>query len=238
LRASVARDRLPAIRKSNKVQRVSATKPVKFVTVSSGETHTIAKWSEKTGVPYSTIRRRIRNGVPSDQAVGLAPFIKKMKLTSKKIEVGGVRQSVAEWSKQCGVPRETIFYRLKSGWSPAQAVGLEDRPDRLWEWEGKRYTLLELVEMHGMIYQTVWLRLRNGWSLKEALTTPAGRGVKLGRKPKMTPEKLKEAEECLRSGLSLAETAAALGVHRTTLSSHMSSGMTAAFAEAKNKGGR
>lgn len=46
------------------------------------------------------------------------------------------------------------------------------RPLRLYPYNGKRLSLLELARMKGLRYQTLVHRLRRGWKLSRALETP------------------------------------------------------------------
>jgi DNA-binding CsgD family transcriptional regulator len=204
-------------------------KPVLSVTVSSGENHTIAEWSERTGVSIKTIYRRLSIGVPPDEAVGLMPLTTKWDLKKEMIEAGGTLQSIEEWASHAGVPEKTIRSRRKRGWSDAQAVGLEPPPSLI-EWGGKHYQLKELAQMYGMSRQTLSLRLIKGWSLHEALITPVSdpkasiftakaRGT-IGRKQKIVGELLERAREMRATGASYGKIAKTLNVSRGTIVNH------------------
>ncbi|PFH29161.1 hypothetical protein [Burkholderia sp. JKS000303] len=42
--------------------------------------------------------------------------------SSRIVECGGIRMTIAQWSKKTGVPAGLIFSRLKAGWSPGRAL--------------------------------------------------------------------------------------------------------------------
>lgn len=48
---------------------------------------------------------------------------------NRYVEVAGQCKTIAEWARVTGIPYRTIWDRLKSGWSPSQAVS---QPPRRW----------------------------------------------------------------------------------------------------------
>lgn len=53
---------------------------------------------------------------------------------NRRISIGGVTKCVSEWAETMGLPRETIYRRLSSGWSDEAAVTTPHRsrrPDRV-----------------------------------------------------------------------------------------------------------
>jgi DNA invertase Pin-like site-specific DNA recombinase len=191
------------------------------LTVSSGETHTLAEWSAKTGISREAIRLRLKSGRTPDEAVGIVQIPRKWS-EKTTIDVSGVVKSVEEWSKESGILESTIRRRMKGGWSPAQCVGLE-APPSLIEWEGQYYTISELCRMYGKTHQTVSYRMKKGLSLKDALTRPKNK-IRGGR-PKWKPDAGIDADVkrdwLENSGLSQNDIATKYGVSPVTLRKHL-----------------
>lgn len=55
----------------------------------------------------------------------------------RNLEIEGITKTLAEWSAESGIPRKTIWYRLKDGWPTKQAVFAQRTPQRFRR--GQRY---------------------------------------------------------------------------------------------------
>lgn len=42
--------------------------------------------------------------------------------SSRMMTLGGITKTVAQWSDETGVPRNTLYHRLDRGWTPEQAI--------------------------------------------------------------------------------------------------------------------
>lgn len=97
---------------------------------------------------------------------------------SRRLEIAGVEQTLAEWCDVTGVPYWTAHSRLRRGWEPRNAVGLgvQDRRTtatpsrpatvriRKLTIRGRTKTLAEWCRETGTAYGTAYKRMRRGWS--------------------------------------------------------------------------
>jgi len=95
------------------------------------------------------------------------------------IEFNGKKQTVTEWSKEIGIPREIIYHRIKAKWPIDKVLSvhlfkkikLHDRKSIYFN--GKSQNLQRWSEETGIPYMTLLNRIRIGkWSIEKALTTP------------------------------------------------------------------
>lgn len=94
------------------------------------------------------------------------------------------RESFIEWSLNNGFSPELDLDRRKNelGYSPENCQYITRRENtskekRSFEWQGKLYTKVELIEQFGatgMSKQCFQRRLNLGWPLDKALLTPVG----------------------------------------------------------------
>lgn len=82
--------------------------------------------------PGLTIERIDNNGNYGPENCRWATEIEQHRNTRRNINVtvNGVSRCVAEWACVSGIPRHTIHYRLKKGWSPERAIGQPSRAKR------------------------------------------------------------------------------------------------------------
>ncbi len=92
----------------------------------------------------------------------------------KSIEIAGTRfTSLAAAAKKYGIADRNLLHRINVGWTPEQAVGLEQAPSR----EGKSLTVgskrfantKDAATAYGVSPSTVSQRLKKGWSTLQAL---------------------------------------------------------------------
>jgi hypothetical protein len=88
-------------------------------------------WANKLGIDRKVLARRLKLGwtvervlsAPVDPTAG-------RKKPSRLITHDGETRSLADWARHTGIRRHTISYRLRSGWSVAEALGTPPMPSR------------------------------------------------------------------------------------------------------------
>jgi hypothetical protein len=83
--------------------------------VVDGEYKTFKELTKVNGLPPKLISHRIASGWTPEEA--LAPKVPLGMGTAHYIEFDGQILCVAEWARRTGIPRHTLFKRLKYGWS-------------------------------------------------------------------------------------------------------------------------
>lgn len=87
-----------------------------FITY-NGETHTIAEWSDITGIEGRKISGRLSRNWDIAKALTL-----KENASERIITHNGEMHNLAGWDRLLGFPRETIAGRLANGWSEERAL--------------------------------------------------------------------------------------------------------------------
>lgn len=118
------------------------------------------------------------------------------KRTNRRLTVGGQTKCVAEWAREAGLSSAAVLYRLRAGWSTADAVGLgagrgnvlnglrcRDRAPQVTA-NGRTMTIAAWADCVGIKANTIWTRLRKGWSPDFAVSTPVGPRRTCGAKSK------------------------------------------------------
>lgn len=78
-----------------------------------GEIHSITEWARILGINAATLHSRIRkSGMTFAEA---AEYVKPECKWAGKFECNGVSKTLTQWSREIGIPRDTIIYRLKRG---------------------------------------------------------------------------------------------------------------------------
>ena len=75
-------------------------------------------------------------------------------------------------------------------WSTKPEQGINQRTNRLIEYDGERLTLMQWSRRTGLSKHTISRRLKSGWSVEKTLTTP----LHATRKGQLNASKLKEAD--------------------------------------------
>ena len=93
----------------------------------------------------------------------------------------GKTQTLEEWAIETGLPKSTLFNRIRRGWPDDKVVGTPAQhkaPDHTLFPVGGYRRCVEL----GVNHQTVASRLRRGWTFERAITAPVDhrRGWKRG----------------------------------------------------------
>lgn len=90
----------------------------------------------------------------------------------------GETHTIAEWSRIVGIRQETIYARIKYGWSPEKTLETplgETRKVKKkgnYFYNGDFYTAHGLANAVGIDPSLLYWRLKHGWSLKDALVKP------------------------------------------------------------------
>ena len=89
----------------------------------NGVTKTFMEWSMDTGIPYETIRARVRQYDWSPERAVTEPAKEGPRSHTELITVDGVTRTIKEWSQLYGIPVRLIRLRINnSGWSAEDAV--------------------------------------------------------------------------------------------------------------------
>lgn len=152
----------------------------------------IAACAKAHGMAASTLSVRLRSGLSLDEALTMTQSERCLKgaprpafsLTkAQRKELAEFGRSIRQLAASYGISESTVFRRLHSGMTVAQALSRPSRTknmelstaqrEELW---GTGYsTLQDACAAHNQPYGLVrdrWLRL--GWSLEDALKKPAG----------------------------------------------------------------
>lgn len=90
---------------------------------------------------------------------------------NRRLTVGGRTQTLEEWSRETGIPKSTMFNRIRRGWSDEQVVSTAPQPkgaDNTLFPAGGRERCIAL----GLNLNTVASRLRRGWTFDRAISEP------------------------------------------------------------------
>jgi hypothetical protein len=89
----------------------------------NGKALTLKQWSQETGIGVPTIKYRLKRGWTVEQALTIPAKDPSLYCPDKRmLSHDGETHSVTEWSRKLGIGIGTINYRLKSGWTVADAL--------------------------------------------------------------------------------------------------------------------
>lgn len=159
--------------------------------------------SEHYDIPLYRLKSRIQRGWTLNEAVEITPRksynginkTSRGKRTERKRPVhvqGQFFDSRTEAAKHFGIDPKTFTARLKNGWPPEQAAGLEPRPKQaLGEYKfgmkvkpvtcfGKKFpstnqAALYFSEKNNIPHGTIIDRVMRGWNLERAMSQPSGK---------------------------------------------------------------
>jgi integrase len=142
------------------------------------------------------------------------------------IEIDGRMVEVKDAAVAFGIQHSVITGRLKQGWTPRQAVGLDPSPKALssmWIIEGTTYESAEAVSRHfGINSSVISYRKRKGWTPEQI--------VGIEPKPQATKSGVTERGRSITIDghrfASLREAATHYGIARSVLKSRISAGWT------------
>ncbi len=139
----------------------------KAITYNGVKYPSIAELARAYGLKPNIMRLRLLNGWMLKHAVER----QVVKRNRASFIIQGERfPSIKAASEHFNVHEMTIHYRLKRGYTPEQAVGLEPLfGKRTFDVQGQSFaTLAAATRAYGMDYETVKARLRKGWSAEKA----------------------------------------------------------------------
>jgi hypothetical protein len=101
-----------------------------FITY-KGETKTIATWSDETGIGQATILYRIENNFSEEELFDRpVAFRAKSAIKDGVITFNGEAKTPKEWEKITGIPLQTIWARMRMGWSEERTLTTPNRTRR------------------------------------------------------------------------------------------------------------
>lgn len=95
-----------------------------------------------------------------------------------RITIDGVTKTVTQWAEEKGIKRETIFARIRNGWTEEAAINTpaavqkDTGPVGDLTFNGKTQSVMDWSRELGIKDNVLYLRLKNGWSVEKTLTTP------------------------------------------------------------------
>lgn len=127
------------------------------------------------GLTESSYRRNIRSGLSQEQAVIKATAIHELNNHPKLLTANGTTMHMSAWCRETGINHATLLLRLRSGWTPEQALNLAPRPDQTrmrpkkhFAVNDKTYTYSSASQEFGIAEGTIRARLHHGWTPEEA----------------------------------------------------------------------
>lgn len=92
---------------------------------------------------------------------------------TRHVTINGHKRPLSYVAADLEIEPSAILYRLKRGWSPEQAVGLEPHWDaRAITIGDETLTIAQWAARNGLSRQAVHQRLQRGWIVEDALTKP------------------------------------------------------------------
>jgi len=111
----------------------SKTRATNHYVTHAGETMTLADWGRRIGIKGHSICRRLRNGWSVEDALTLPAAPGKLSGppgNSRTVTYNGRTQTLAQWAREIGVDRVTLWQRIyKYNWPLSRAIG---EPTRGW----------------------------------------------------------------------------------------------------------
>jgi|HigsolmetaAR206D_1030411.scaffolds.fasta_scaffold00003_70 predicted transcriptional regulator len=105
-----------------------------FVTI-QGVTKTLREWADKSGLPYSLLYKRLREGVPPEhllldpEAFRILQKKKRKEESMKKptkanplVTIGEKKKTLREWAKESNIPYITLYQRHRMGWKAEELL--------------------------------------------------------------------------------------------------------------------
>jgi len=83
----------------------------------NGKSQTISQWAKEYHITEKTLRKRIKEGMPLEQALQL-----KVRAKNKVHLAFGKRQGVLAWAEEYGINPYTIYARLDKGMTMEEAL--------------------------------------------------------------------------------------------------------------------
>lgn len=85
-----------------------------------GEAHTLSEWARMYGVSRDTVANRVtRLHWPLEKALTVPVAAHE---DAEAVTIRGITRTVTEWADWLGISRETVYARIKHGWSVRDAL--------------------------------------------------------------------------------------------------------------------
>lgn len=92
----------------------------------NGETKNLMEWAEVFGIAKQALMYRLRTGVPVETA--LTTPIRGHRKNGHLVTIGRSTKSITAWIEEIGINRQTVFYRMREGWSAEKALTTPVKP--------------------------------------------------------------------------------------------------------------
>lgn len=149
-----------------------------------GQTKTIAEWAEIKGISITTLRARLRTGMPLAEALTMP--LNQRSHAVKLHTINGVSKTLQQWADDAGITYDALTQRMSKGCALAEAVATpcerRNHYGNLHSINGVSKTLKQWAEEAGVAYNTLFERIKSGRTLAEAVNMPKGQRRKR-RKP-------------------------------------------------------
>lgn len=87
----------------------------------NGKEQCATVWSIETGINKTTLHYRLGQGWGVEKSL-TTPVSKQQQPVNKRIEFNGKIQGLAAWAREFGIKQETLFSRLRHGWTIERAL--------------------------------------------------------------------------------------------------------------------
>lgn len=100
-----------------------------------------------------------------------------------KVNFQNKTQTISEWARELGICPATIGYRLKQGYSVAEALNpsncartAQNNKNRaqLYTFKGKSLSVSEWAKKFNLSKNTLWNRVKQGWDFRDAIEVAPG----------------------------------------------------------------
>lgn len=148
----------------------------------NGDTKCMQEWADELGLNYITIHSRLSKGWTIEEALSTSRK-EGHRSRSKIITFQGKTATLPEWSEIIGIHTDTLYYRLKHGWTVENTLTIppgegeyiqknERRNLKKITFQGKTLSISKWAKETGLSNSTIEGRLANNWSIENTLTTP------------------------------------------------------------------
>ena len=140
-----------------------------------GKTLTLAQWSRKLKIPYSTLICRINKRKWSINKSFTTPPMPAIK--ERIINHNGESHNITKWSKITGIPTSTILYRFKKGLSTEKILAKPTKrkpqqfKDHKVSFNGKSLMVSKWSIELKIPYTTLIARFKAKWPIEKILST-------------------------------------------------------------------
>jgi hypothetical protein len=93
-----------------------------------GITDTVTGWAKRLGCPAPVLLNRLFRGRTTEETLA-PPFDRNVaKRNTPRYEFKGESLTIPQWATRTGIPRNVLGYRIKAGWSLADALTTPTSP--------------------------------------------------------------------------------------------------------------